>query len=117
MLTVTAATMTVMTVTGTVAVIGVVTVVVIVIAWETAMETDTVTGVSATGMAAVVAARIMDASDTARMNLDMMTLALGEGTKHWLSSRVLPLFIIPRLPVCITDLPSSHDSSSARVIG
>jgi hypothetical protein len=113
--TVIAATMTVMIVTETVAVTAAVTEVVI--AWETAMETDTVTGVSATGMAAVPAARIMDASDTARMNLGMMTLALGEGTKHWLSSWALSLFIVPGLPVCITDLPSSHDSSFARVIG
>lgn len=129
MLTVTAVTMTVMIVTETVVetvaeivpVIAWETVpviaVVIASAWETAMETVTV--VSATGMpeAAAVAARSTDASETARMNLDMMTLAQGEGTKPLLSSRVLPLFITPGLPVCITDLPSSlMPFFSARVI-
>lgn len=74
MLTVTAVTMTATTVTGTVVAIG--------IAWETAMETDTVTGiVSATDMVAV-AVMIMGASDTAKMSPARMTLAPGEGTKH-----------------------------------
>lgn len=82
MLTVTVATLTVMTATETV----VVTVVGIVIAWETAMETDTGIGiVSVIGMEAV-AVRTMDASDTAKMNLDRMILVLGDGTRHWTNS-------------------------------
>lgn len=91
-LTVTAATMTVTTVTE----------IVIVTAWEiealeTETETDSATGTVnvvnvVTGMAAVAvmvvvtavvtaAGRIMDASETVRMNLDTMILVPGEGIK------------------------------------
>lgn len=80
MLTVTAATMTAMTVTE----------IVIVTAWETETETDSGTGTVnvVTGMAAaavrvvvMAAGRIMDASETVRMNLDTTIPAREEGTK------------------------------------
>lgn len=93
MLTVTAAIMTAMTVTE----------IAIVTAWETAMETDTetvivnVTGMAVVAVAGMVAERSTDASETAKMSLDMMTLAPGEDTKHMLS-RILSF--LPSVLVC-----------------